>query len=307
MRATFIFDPKGILRGVDIHDNRVGRSTSEILRKLAAAKYVQEHPDEMCPASWKPGEPTINWKTEAAKVSRIKTGIDGLDAKLNGGLEKNKVFLIAGESGTGKTIFGLQFIYFGLKNGENAIYVAVHEKPEDIINDAKSFGWDLEVYLKSKKLIILDMSPYISKVDEGETLSVRRLMADLSKYAHENNAKRLVIDDSIDYISSHASKSDKESGEYIRSIIMSIEENLGCTALITATMRPGAKELSPSGMEERIANGVIVLGTDNKGSSSRLMNIKKMRGTHIDISNYVYYIDPKKGIVVPVKSLDRGV
>jgi alkyl hydroperoxide reductase subunit AhpC len=59
-RATYIFDSKGILRAMDIHDNRVGRSTAEILRMLAAAVYVQLHADEVCPASWQPGKPTIH-------------------------------------------------------------------------------------------------------------------------------------------------------------------------------------------------------------------------------------------------------
>lgn len=59
-RATYIFDSKGILRAIDIHDNRVGRSTAEILRMLAAARYVQVHADEMCPEGWQPGKPTIH-------------------------------------------------------------------------------------------------------------------------------------------------------------------------------------------------------------------------------------------------------
>jgi peroxiredoxin (alkyl hydroperoxide reductase subunit C) len=59
-RATYIFDPEGILRVMDVHDNRVGRSVAEILRMLAAAVYVQLHAGEMCPEGWKPGKPTIH-------------------------------------------------------------------------------------------------------------------------------------------------------------------------------------------------------------------------------------------------------
>ena len=59
MRATYIFDPKGVLRLIEINDARVGRSVTEIYRKLVAAKHVSDHPGEVCPASWKPGKPTV--------------------------------------------------------------------------------------------------------------------------------------------------------------------------------------------------------------------------------------------------------
>jgi len=59
LRATFIIDPEGRLIAYEMHDNSIGRSTAEILRKLEAAKYVREHKGEVCPASWKPGVRTL--------------------------------------------------------------------------------------------------------------------------------------------------------------------------------------------------------------------------------------------------------
>lgn len=59
-RATFIIDPEGKVIAMDIHSNDIGRSAKEILRKLRAAKYVNEHPDQVCPASWEPGKATLN-------------------------------------------------------------------------------------------------------------------------------------------------------------------------------------------------------------------------------------------------------
>lgn len=59
LRGTFIVNPEGILKAVEIHDNSIGRSAKEILRKLLAAKYVEEHPGEVCPASWEPGKETL--------------------------------------------------------------------------------------------------------------------------------------------------------------------------------------------------------------------------------------------------------
>lgn len=58
-RGSFIVDPDGVLKVAEIHDNAVGRSTEEILRKLQAARFVREHQGEVCPASWKPGAKTL--------------------------------------------------------------------------------------------------------------------------------------------------------------------------------------------------------------------------------------------------------
>ncbi|MDG6224833.1 MAG: redoxin domain-containing protein [Candidatus Thermoplasmatota archaeon] len=60
LRATFIVDPEGVLRSMHIHDNSIGRSAREILRQVQAAKHVREHPGEVCPASWEPGEETLS-------------------------------------------------------------------------------------------------------------------------------------------------------------------------------------------------------------------------------------------------------
>jgi peroxiredoxin len=59
LRGTFIIDPDGILKTVEIHDNSIGRSAKEMLRKLEAAKFVREHSGNVCPASWEPGKDTI--------------------------------------------------------------------------------------------------------------------------------------------------------------------------------------------------------------------------------------------------------
>src|SRR3989344_4612417 len=59
IRATFIIDPDGVLRSMEMHDNSVGRNAKEILRKLQAAKFVRENKGLVCPASWQPGGKTL--------------------------------------------------------------------------------------------------------------------------------------------------------------------------------------------------------------------------------------------------------
>ncbi len=59
LRGTFIIDPDGKVKNMDIHDNSIGRSAKEVIRKLQAAQFVREHKGEVCPASWTPGEKTL--------------------------------------------------------------------------------------------------------------------------------------------------------------------------------------------------------------------------------------------------------
>lgn len=59
LRGTFILNPEGKIKAYEVHDMGIGRNASELLRKVQAAQFVEEHGDEVCPAKWKPGEETI--------------------------------------------------------------------------------------------------------------------------------------------------------------------------------------------------------------------------------------------------------
>ena len=59
LRGTFIVNPKGFIKALEINDNSIGRSVQELLRKLQAAIFVDQHGDQVCPASWQPGEATL--------------------------------------------------------------------------------------------------------------------------------------------------------------------------------------------------------------------------------------------------------
>lgn len=58
-RGTFIIDPDGVLQAYEVNSNNIGRSATELLRKLQAAQFVREHGGEVCPANWKPGAETL--------------------------------------------------------------------------------------------------------------------------------------------------------------------------------------------------------------------------------------------------------
>lgn len=59
LRGTFIIDPDGILKAYEIHENSIGRSAKELIRKIKAAQFVREHGEYVCPASWEPGDEVL--------------------------------------------------------------------------------------------------------------------------------------------------------------------------------------------------------------------------------------------------------
>ena len=59
LRGTFIINPEGIIKTMEVHDNAIARDVTETVRKLKAAQYVASHPNEVCPAKWKEGEKTL--------------------------------------------------------------------------------------------------------------------------------------------------------------------------------------------------------------------------------------------------------
>ena len=64
LRGSFVIDPDGILKTIEIHHNDIGRSAQELLRKVQAAKFVRENTGQVCPAKWAPGQPTLTPSTD---------------------------------------------------------------------------------------------------------------------------------------------------------------------------------------------------------------------------------------------------
>jgi len=87
-------------------------------------------------------------------MERVSTGIKELDSKLSGGYPGNRVILITGVAGSGKTIFGIHFLYRACQEGKKCVLIATEETPEDILYQARMLGHDLEPYYENGQLLI---------------------------------------------------------------------------------------------------------------------------------------------------------
>jgi KaiC/GvpD/RAD55 family RecA-like ATPase len=88
---------------------------------------------------------------------RVSTGIAKLDDMIGGGFPSHSSILIKGPPGTGKTTISQQFLYSGLKNSEKGYYITSDASPEDVVDKMSSFSWEIDSYLKSRKLLFLDI------------------------------------------------------------------------------------------------------------------------------------------------------
>ncbi|MBM3154332.1 MAG: hypothetical protein FJ008_03260 [Chloroflexi bacterium] len=243
--------------------------------------------------------PTVKWEVMPVAPVRISTGIQGLDPLIGSGFPANKVYLVSGEAGTGKTIFGLQFIFGGLILGDGGVYVSGDEKANHIFSDAWSLGWDFARYVESKKLAIMDVSPRFADLRAGRAkhIDTRALVSDLTKQVKAVGARRIVIDPVAPLV--YGEQSSIFVQEHIRNLVLEIEDSLQCTTLITSDIVAGTPSLSRYGVEEFVTEGVIILGMSKQnGQRVRTLSVRKMRSTAADIQDHVFDILPHRGIVL---------
>lgn len=200
---------------------------------------------------------------------KIMTGIDGLDILLEGGVPEKHTVLLAGTSGSGKSILSMQFLLAGADKGEPGLYLTFEEDEESILKVFDQFSWNLKKHLKADKIRIIRYDPY----------RFQDVMDILSSNIKQMGAKRLVID-SISAI-----------GLYIQDIreirktlvdIQGLVKSTGCTAMIiTESPSDNPRKLSRFDVEEFVADGIIVLYyTPVSNEYARGIFVWKMRGTN---------------------------
>jgi circadian clock protein KaiC len=216
------------------------------------------------------------------------TGIEALDMLLSGGLPRNRLYLLEGGTGTGKTTFGLQFALAGVRQGERVLYVTLSETEEELREIAASHDWrldDLEIY--EFQLTEEQQDPgggytlfHSSEMEAGE--SMERLLQCLEQI----QPTRLVLDT----ISGLRILADDPL--YHRRQIQMLRHYLGkrrCTALLLDEALTSTGEVSQAHI---IAHGVITLErlVMTYGNARRRLHIHKLRGVEYLDSYHDYRI-----------------
>ena len=219
-------------------------------------------------------------------MDRVPTGIHGLDELIEGGIPKGRTVLLTGACGTGKSISAMQFIYQGaLTYKEPGLYVTFDERPDLLRQDALRFGWNLKQLEDANLLRIVDAT--IGKVGlaseekyslKSDEFDLDRLILEIMSHAKDLKARRIVID-SIPSLSFRF----KDNAD-IRNAILKLTFALmktGLTSILVSEIDEGSHSLSKFGVEEFVADGVVVLhyvgGLGTQGG--RTILVRKMRAT----------------------------
>jgi circadian clock protein KaiC len=223
---------------------------------------------------------------------RVSTGAPGLDALIGGGFPRDRTVMICGDIGTGKTLFGLQFLMAGAADAQAGLFVTVDEKPRHVIEDAARFGWDIAGARDRQLVTVLGASPAFTAFRGRNGLDARQVASDLTQQVCRIRATRLVIDGATSLVPDGAPAGHVE--DFLRSLIHSLEDNLGCTAMLTARTFAGVHQGRLGPACERLASGVIEL----RASSHRTLLIRKMRGTSTPLQERTFDIVAGRGLVL---------
>ncbi|RLI80726.1 KaiC domain-containing protein [Archaeoglobales archaeon] len=177
----------------------------------------------------------------------LSTGIKGLDNMLGGGILEGHVIAVVGLYGTGKTTLGLQFIYEGLKNGENCIIISFDEDEESIIENSKAFGMGLEQFDDKVQIVRLEAVEVKKNIEKIES--------ELPEIVKSANAKRMLIDT----ISILETIFDEAERYKVLAMLRKILKSAGITAVITSEADKYNPNSSKYGLLEYICDGLICL------------------------------------------------
>lgn len=243
------------------------------------------------------------------EIQRVPTLIQGFDELIEGGFPTGRTILVSGGTGTGKTIFSMEYIVNGALKGDSGVYVTLDERANLIREDMKRFGWDLEKLEEQGLFALIDGSVAKIGIPSDEKLSLPatgfdldKLLLEIMRVSKKINAKRCVID------SIPALGMNFENKHEIRKAVLKMAYllmRMGLTSILISETEEGSRRFGRYGVEEFVADGVIVLHYLGTGTTNnRTLHIRKMRATKHS-ENYHPIEISRKGM--SIHSQDSGV
>jgi circadian clock protein KaiC len=211
-------------------------------------------------------------------IQKIRTGIEGFDDISHNGLPYGRTTLISGTSGTGKTLFAIQFLYNGITQfQEPGILVTFEESPTDIIRNASSFGWDLQHLIDQGKLFILDASPEPEGYEVSGNFDLSALIERIQYAIRKFKAQRVAID-SVTAIFQQYDPAGIVRRELFRLTARLKQSNV--TTVMTTERTEEYGPIARFGVEEFVSDNVVILRNMLEGEKRRrTIEILKLRGT----------------------------
>lgn len=233
-------------------------------------------------------------------LPKALTGIQGLDEITAGGFPRGRPTLICGSAGCGKTLLAMEFLVRGATEySEPGVFMAFEETAEELTQNVRSLGFDLDQLVSEKKLILDFVRVERSEIEETGDYDLEGLFIRLASAIDNIGATRVVLD-TIETLFSGLQNQGILRAE-LRRLFRWLKDK-GVSAVITAERGDGT--LTRQGLEEYVSDCVILL--DHRVTeqvSTRRLRIVKYRGTTHGTSEYPFLIDEDGFSVLPVTCL----
>ncbi|WP_061290993.1 circadian clock protein KaiC [Herbidospora cretacea] len=236
--------------------------------------------------------------TRGAGVERTATGISGFDDIAIGGLPTGRPTLVAGTTGSGKTLFSMEFLARGITGfGDPGVYVTFDETPDALRRNAHSLGFDMETWEADGTWMFVDAS-----LEAGEqtptvgTYDLGALMARIEHAVRRIGARRVSLD-SLGSVFTRFADQDLVRRELYR--LARLLDSLGVTSVLTTERDADYNGVTRQGVEEFVFDNVVILRSVMRDERRhRTIEIVKFRGTTHRTGEWLFTIDPEDGLVI---------
>jgi circadian clock protein KaiC len=234
------------------------------------------------------------------RLAKCPTGIHGLDSITGGGLPRGRPTLICGGAGSGKTLFGMEFLVRGIQQGEPGVFMSFEEREKDLIENVASLGYDLAALSEKESLIIDQVVIERSEITEAGEYDLDGLFIRLAGAIAAIGAKRVVLD-TIEMLFGALTDTQVIRAELHRLFTWLKEK--GVTTIITGERGDGT--LTRYGLEEYVSDCVISLDQRVINQiATRRLRVVKYRGSAHGSNEYPFLIDEHGITVLPITSID---
>lgn len=223
-------------------------------------------------------------------LERVKTGVKGLDNLVQGGFVKHSVNLVSGPPGTGKTIFGTQFVHVGLQAGETTMFVTLEEGMAKVKQVMSQLNMNPDMHIEAGKLFIFDLgeSSNVTRDEHTESKSFPEMIEFINNILQFSKPTRIVIDSlpplHANYHTNEAFRRD------LARFTRFLQEKELTSLLITEKVKEG---LTRFGVEEFLCDAFFLLDFQRDGQNiKRTFEIRKMRFTQFQSTTRTAVIGP---------------
>lgn len=239
-------------------------------------------------------------RTSNPQLSKVASGIRGLDEITGGGLPRGRPTLVCGGAGCGKTLFAMEFLVRGASEyGEPGVFMAFEETEEDLAANVASLGFDLKRLVADEKIAIDFVRVERSEIEETGEYDLEGLFVRLAHAIDRVGAKRVVLD-TIESLFAGLPNPLVLRSE-LRRLFRWLKDR-GMTVVITGEKGDGT--LTRQGLEEYVSDCVIFLDHRvTEQASTRRLRVVKYRGSTHGTNEYPFLIDESGISILPVTSL----